>query len=57
MRLRSLRLTNFRQHADTSIEFGPGITGIIGPNGTGQDDDPRSHRVGALWQRGGARPS
>ncbi|HKS07026.1 MAG TPA: SMC family ATPase, partial [Gemmatimonadaceae bacterium] len=36
MRLRTLRLTNFRQHADTSVEFGSGITGIIGPNGSGK---------------------
>ena len=36
MRLRSLHLTNFRQHADTSVEFGSGITGIIGPNGSGK---------------------
>ena len=36
MRLRALRLTNFRQHADTTIDFGSGITGIIGPNGTGK---------------------
>ncbi len=26
---------NFRQHADTEIVFGEGVTGIIGPNGTG----------------------
>src|SRR5256886_12489758 len=27
--------TLFRsQHADTELEFGPGITGIIGPNGS-----------------------
>src|SRR2546427_7345819 len=31
-----LRLVNFRQHADTELEFGPGITGIIGPNGSGK---------------------
>ena len=36
MRLNSLQLTNFRQHANSTIEFGPGITGIIGPNGTGK---------------------
>ena len=36
MRLRQLTLTNFRQHADTSIDFGLGITGIIGPNGSGK---------------------
>ncbi|HYV96209.1 MAG TPA: SMC family ATPase [Gemmatimonadaceae bacterium] len=36
MKLRAIKLTNFRQHADTSIEFGPGITGVIGPNGTGK---------------------
>lgn len=36
MKIRAVHLTNFRQHANTSIEFGPGITGIIGPNGTGK---------------------
>jgi exonuclease SbcC len=36
MRLNSLRLCNFRQHIDTRIEFDSGITGIIGPNGSGK---------------------
>src|ERR1700738_4324285 len=36
MRLNSLRLTNFRQHADTYITFDSGLTGIIGPNGSGK---------------------
>jgi DNA repair protein SbcC/Rad50 len=36
MRLHSLRLQNFRQHADTFIEFDDGLTGIIGPNGSGK---------------------
>ena len=36
MKLHRLRLVNFRQHADTEIEFGDGITGIIGPNGSGK---------------------
>ena len=36
MRLVSLALTNFRQHADTRIEFESGLTGIIGPNGAGK---------------------
>ena len=36
MRLRTLRLQNFRQHADTLIEFENGLTGIIGPNGAGK---------------------
>jgi len=36
MRLHSLRLQNFRQHADTAVEFGDGLTGIIGPNGAGK---------------------
>lgn len=36
MRLQSLHLVNFRQHADTLIEFGSGLTGIIGPNGSGK---------------------
>lgn len=36
MRLHSLHLTNFRQHVDTHIDFSAGITGIIGPNGSGK---------------------
>ena len=36
MRLNSLRLCNFRQHADTYITFEDGLTGIIGPNGSGK---------------------
>ena len=36
MELQRLRLLNFRQHADTRIEFGYGITGIVGPNGGGK---------------------
>jgi DNA repair protein SbcC/Rad50 len=36
MRLNSLRLCNFRQHIDTRIDFDTGITGIIGPNGSGK---------------------
>ncbi len=36
MKLHRLRLANFRQHADTEIVFGDGITGIIGPNGSGK---------------------
>ncbi|MFW6079211.1 MAG: AAA family ATPase [Gemmatimonadota bacterium] len=36
MRLISLRLHNFRQHADTEIEFRTGLTGVIGPNGAGK---------------------
>jgi DNA repair protein SbcC/Rad50 len=36
MKLRRLRLLNFRQHARTEIEFRSGLTGIIGPNGAGK---------------------
>ena len=36
MRINSLRLTNFRQHAKTELTFGNGLTGIIGPNGAGK---------------------
>jgi exonuclease SbcC len=36
MRLLRLRLVNFRQHADTEIELGAGLTGIVGPNGAGK---------------------
>ncbi len=36
MRLNSLRLCNFRQHSDSYITFDTGLTGIIGPNGSGK---------------------
>ncbi|HET6702610.1 MAG TPA: SMC family ATPase, partial [Gemmatimonadaceae bacterium] len=36
MQLNRVVLQNFRQHADTRVEFGPGVTGIIGPNGSGK---------------------
>ncbi len=36
MRLHRIKLVNFRQHADTEIEFGPGITAVVGPNGAGK---------------------
>ena len=36
MRLRTVRLQNFRQHVDSTIEFRRGLTGIIGPNGSGK---------------------
>jgi exonuclease SbcC len=36
MRLNSLRLCNFRQHADTYITFDGGLTGVIGANGSGK---------------------
>jgi exonuclease SbcC len=36
VRLTRLSLSNFRQHADTTLELGPGLTGIIGPNGSGK---------------------
>ena len=36
MRLNRLRLTNFRQHENTVLDFDSGLTGIIGPNGAGK---------------------
>jgi exonuclease SbcC len=36
VRLNSLKLLNFRQHARTEINFQSGLTGIIGPNGAGK---------------------
>jgi exonuclease SbcC len=36
VRLNSLHLVNFRQHADSRIEFDAGLTGIIGQNGSGK---------------------
>ncbi|MEZ4457684.1 MAG: SMC family ATPase [Gemmatimonadales bacterium] len=36
MQIRRLRLTNFRQHAETVLDFEAGLTGIVGPNGAGK---------------------
>ena len=36
MRLNHLHLSNFRLHTDTRIDFETGLTGIIGPNGSGK---------------------
>ncbi len=36
MKLRELRLTNFRQHVETHVRFSDGLTGIIGANGAGK---------------------
>lgn len=36
MQIQRLRLVNFRQHEDTELVLGAGLTGIIGPNGAGK---------------------
>jgi exonuclease SbcC len=36
MQIDRLRLLNFRQHADTELVLGAGLTGIVGPNGAGK---------------------
>lgn len=36
MRLKSLSLKNYRQYKESTIEFGDGITGIVGLNGAGK---------------------
>ncbi len=36
MQINRVRLRNFRQHEDTELELGAGLTGIIGPNGAGK---------------------
>ena len=36
MQLLRLRMVNFRQHESTDLAFGPGLTGIVGPNGSGK---------------------
>ena len=67
MRLNSLRLVNFRQHADSHIEFHDGLTGIIGANGSGKttileaiawalygQDAARGKKETIRWMRAGA---
>jgi exonuclease SbcC len=36
MQIRRIHLVNFRQHADTTLDFDRGLTGIVGPNGSGK---------------------
>jgi exonuclease SbcC len=36
MQIQRIHLRNFRQHEDTELELGAGLTGIIGPNGAGK---------------------
>ena len=55
MRINSLHLWNFRQHIDTRIDFETGITGIIGPNGSGKTTILEAISVGAVRNAGGAR--
>ncbi|MGD8727544.1 MAG: SMC family ATPase, partial [Gemmatimonadales bacterium] len=70
MQLNRLRLVNFRQHADTDITFGNGITAIIGPNGSGKttlleaiawafygNPAARGNRETIRWTRATARAS
>jgi exonuclease SbcC len=70
MRLHRLKLLNFRQHAETEIAFGPGITAIIGPNGAGKTTlleavawafygtpAARGNRDSIRWNRAPARAS
>lgn len=68
MLLTHLRLTRFRQHADTEIDLAPGLTGILGPNGAGKStvleaaafalygaDAIRGTKQGIRWNRAPAR--
>ncbi len=70
MQLNRLKLVNFRQHADTDIAFGSGITAIIGPNGSGKttllegiawafygNPAARGSRDSIRWNRAPARAS
>nr|MBA3258444.1 SMC family ATPase [Gemmatimonadales bacterium] len=36
MQISRIRLANFRQHENTELDLGAGLTGIIGPNGVGK---------------------
>lgn len=36
MILKSIKTHNFRQHVDTDLQLGEGVTAIIGPNGSGK---------------------
>jgi DNA repair exonuclease SbcCD ATPase subunit len=36
MRIESIRLENYRCHADLTVQFGPGFNVIVGVNGSGK---------------------
>ncbi len=68
MKLVSLHLRNFRQHADTSLVFCDGLTGILGANGEGKSTllegvawalygtrALRGSKVSVRWNRAPAR--
>jgi exonuclease SbcC len=68
MELHRIRLENFRQHRETELEFGTGITSIIGPNGSGKTtileamvwafygmDGARGGKVNLRWNGAPAR--
>ncbi|MGV3707585.1 MAG: AAA family ATPase [Gemmatimonas sp.] len=70
MHLISLRLQNFRQHADTFIQFERGLIGIVGTNGAGMSTilegiafslygavATRGTKDGIKWNRAGGKAS
>ena len=55
MQINRIRLRNFRQHEDTELELGAGLTGIIGPNGAGKTTLLEADRLGDVRDAGRAR--
>ena len=68
MQLLRVKLVNFRQHVDTDIVLGHGVTAVVGPNGAGKstlleaiawgfygNPAARGTRDGIRWNRAPAR--
>ena len=55
MQINRLRLVNFRQHENTELELGPGLTGHRRAQRRRQDHAARGHRLGDVRHAGRAR--
>ncbi|KKN73529.1 hypothetical protein LCGC14_0399710 [marine sediment metagenome] len=54
MRLKRMSASNFCQHRELTVEFPPGITGILGPNGVGKSNAIKAVRFALIGDSGNA---